>query len=217
MEIDHGSSPRDPARRLPRTVLLVCLLGLLPAACERPEEATPDASAENADRSGTVEAFIRDGTVADSVRGHFRGTFIVAVFSEEGGYWVDIGRRAEMETTLGNPRPVTLVESVGDVPPGTYNRIRVLVCHSSVELEPGSRVGARTVDAPASVHLTETGDVIVEREVEPFRVGPERRVELDIDLNTERWLTEEAVTSDTASIPTFEREVSVRVRGVSEE
>lgn len=204
-------------RGLPSPVLLVCLLGLLPAACERPEETNADASADVAEGSGTVEAFIRDEKVADSVRGHFRGTFIVAIFSEEGGYWVDIGRREEMETTLGNPRPATLVESVGDVPPGTYNRIRVLVCHSSVELEPGSRVGARTVDAPASVHLTETGDVVVEREVEPFRVEPERRVELDIDLNTERWLTEEAVRSDTASVSTFEREVSVRIRGVSEE
>lgn len=238
-----GSARAD--LRAKGALLLSCLLGLVVAAgCERQESADADAAARSAETSGTVHAFIQDGTAAapgdefaaggtstdegaratggstaseaGALQGRFRGNFIVALYSEEGGFWVDIGRRAEMEMNLRDPRPAALVESVGDVPPGTYNRIRVLVCHSSAEVEPGSRIGDRTVEARSSVHLTETGDVIVEREVEPFEVGPRSPIEVGIDLNSERWLTEEAVASDTASIPAFEREVTVSVRRASE-
>lgn len=244
-DVRAANRDRGDSTKLVGALLLTTAIGLLQVACEQSEI---DASADDAQRSGTVRAFVQDGDTGpsgemdrvgtteedasaesagstrtdempsaaatsgtDELQGRFRGSFIVAVFSEEAGYWVDIGRRASMEVDLQSPRPSELVESVGDVPPGTYNRIRVLVCHSAVDVEPGSRVGGRDVTSPASIHLTQTGDVIVEREVTPFRVGPDHEVRLDIDLNSNRWLTEDAVATDTASIPAFEREVSLSV------
>lgn len=194
---------------------MTALLALGVVACGGDAERSDESEA----RAGTVRALIQDGPVdagsasgaSTPVRGTFVGNFIVSVFSEE-GYWVDIGRGADMAIPLSNGEGGGVIEAAHEIPPGTYSRVRVTLCHSSVEVEEGSRIGERTLDAAADVHLTETGDVIVLRDVSPFTVAPGEDVQLQVDLNADRWLTEEAVGRQVASIPAFEREVAVSVQ-----
>lgn len=176
---------------------------------------------------GAVEAYVTDrgadpgasGTEAGTassqdgeprLRGTFRGNFIVSIYSPDRGFWVDLGRRAEVDVPLGDAQGRNLLTGAG-VPAGTYTRVRVTLCHSSAEVASGSRVEDLLVEAPAHVHLTETGDMRVERETGPFHVAPDRPTRIEIDLNSEGWLTRGAVESGAASVPDFERVVHVEV------
>lgn len=225
----------DRATRAPRArglvpggtlmaTLLAATLGLVQAGChgDRPgtDETAGQAPARQAEATkaqpavGTVQAYLMDGGLESEdgagARGSFLGNFIVSVYNPE-GIWVDLGRHAKMTVPLGSTEPSALVKGL-EVPPGTYTKVRILVCHSSAEVTAGSRVAGATVAQPSHVHLTDTGDIFIIRDVEPFEVTATRPVGLDIDLNSSGWLTQESLRSGEASIPDFENQVKVRVR-----
>jgi len=218
MELEE-CSPSKLALVTVRTGLALLVAGglaLTQTGCggERPDAGDSSSASER----GTVRTFVMDGAAAPGiagaddqrVQGSFLGNFIVSIYSPE-GVWVDLGRRAQMTLPLGNGAPNALLESL-DIPPGTYTRVRVLLCHSSADVDPGSWVAGEEVDEDSHVFLTETGDIYIIRDVEPFQVAPSRPVHLDIDLNSSGWLTRDVLERGEANIPIFEDQVKVRVR-----
>jgi hypothetical protein len=219
MELEK-SSPSKLALVKARAGLALLVAGGLALTQAGCREGQPDAGdPSSASGGGTVMAFVMDGAAAPGmagaddqrVQGRFLGNFIVSVYSPV-GVWVDLGRRAEMTVPLGNGAPSALLEGL-DIPPGTYTRVRVLLCHSSADIDPGSWVAGEEVEEDSPVFLTETGDIFIIRDVEPFQVTPSRPVHLDIDLNSSGWLTREVLEDGRANIPIFEDQVKVRVRG----
>lgn len=150
---------------------------------------------------------------ATSLRGEMVANYVVSVHSEEGA-WIDLGRRAELRVPLHDPSGASLAVATADVPSGRYTRARATLCHASVRLRAGSRIAGRAVEDGTDLHITDTGDVIVEREVSPVRVTPGTHLRLSVDLRSSRWITEAAIRDGAVSIPRLEGAVEMSVVGV---
>lgn len=164
--------------------------------------------------SARVAAYVVDRPAdaeKPALRGEMVASYVVSVRSEEGA-WVDLGRRAELRTSLQDASGAVLAAETTDLPPGTYVRVRATLCHAGVRLEPGTRVAGRTLDEERSIHVTETGDVVIERPVPPVRVGPDTDLHLSLDLRSSEWVTDEAVRTGAASIPRLEESARILVR-----
>lgn len=186
-------------------------------------DAGGEESGANDDEDGRVAAYVVDappeepapgsGAETGPLRGEMVANYIISVYSEDGA-WVDLGRRAELRVPLQDPSGASLAVATTDVPSGRYTRVRATLCHASVRLRAGSRVAGRAVEEGTDLHITETGDVIVEREVAPVRVAPGTELRLSVDLRSSRWITGAAIRDGAVSIPRLEGAVEVSVVGV---
>lgn len=194
----------------PRTTIGAAADDAHPASLSITPATSSGRAASGGDPAASTTALPPDGST-----GRFHANIIVSLYSDD-GYWVDVGRHGQMEVALPSRTPAPLVESVGDIPAGSYSRVRLLICHSAADLSAGARVAGRTLDRPESIFLTETGDVVIERNVRPVSVEPGGELRVDVDLESPEWLTREAVATDTASVPLFEQKVAVSLTGQPE-
>lgn len=179
-----------------------------------------DSPTDPGTEAGTMEAAVRDGSSGQSialseigaqtenVSGQFEGQATVQV--EVDGTWRDVegmtslNANAELrggESTMGS----TTVEA------RTYDRVRIVVTNANADVDAGSDVGAGPIQVDVSLAIAGGGEVIVEYN-QPVTVQANATTRLVLDINSQAWLTSDAVQAGAVTRAAFEGAATVLVQ-----
>lgn len=183
-------------------------------ACD--DDSPTDPGAEG----GTMEAVVRDGESGQSialseigaqtenVSGQFEGQAAVQV--QVDGTWRDVEGMTSLnadtelrsgESTMGS----TTVEA------RTYDRVRIVVTNANADVDAGSDIGAGPIQVDVSLAIAGGGEVIVEYN-QPVTVQANATTRLVLDINSEAWLTSDAVQAGAVTRAAFEGAATVLVQ-----
>lgn len=183
-------------------------------ACD--DDSPTDPGAEG----GTMEAVVRDGASGQSialseigaqtenVSGQFEGQAAVQV--QVDGTWRDVEGMTSLnadtelrsgESTMGS----TTVEA------RTYDRVRIVVTNANADVDAGSDIGAGPIQVDVSLAIAGGGEVIVEYN-QPVTVQANATTRLVLDINSEAWLTSDAVQAGAVTRAAFEGAATVLVQ-----
>lgn len=200
--------------RATATTVFTALAVLSLTACD------DDSPTDPGTEGGTMEAVVRDGESGQSialseigaqtenVSGQFEGQVTVQV--EVDGTWQDVegmtslNANAELrsgESTMGS----TTVEA------RTYDRVRIVVTDANADVDAGSDIGAGPIEVDVSLAIAGGGEVIVEYN-QPVTVQADATTRLVLDINSQSWLTSDAVQAGAVTRAAFEGAATVLVQ-----
>lgn len=200
--------------RTTATTVFTALAVLSLTACD------DDSPTDPGTEGGTMEAVVRDGESGQSialseigaqtenVSGQFEGQATVQV--EVDGTWQDVegmtslNADAELrsgESTMGS----TTVEA------RTYDRVRIVVTNANTDVDAGSDIGAGPIEVDLSLAIAGGGEVIVEYN-QPVTVQADATTRLVLDINSQAWLTSDAVQAGAVTRAAFEGAATVLVQ-----
>lgn len=161
--------------------------------------------------AGRAEAFVRDepgiamaaivparapaGRAASNSQaftGTAAGDFQAAI-SADGSTWHDLGSPNGITVQLQSSTERTTVHGEQGVPAATYARVRLVIRDVEITVNAGSEVDGVTLDADAKLSLAPEDELVIERQVGPVTVTADSGVEISFDLNSEAWVTADAI------------------------
>jgi hypothetical protein len=145
-----------------------------------------------------TEAMVVDEPEGSSTySGDMAGDFQFAV-SADGETWTDVGSPNGITLLLQDDSEVS-VHGAQDAPLGTFPRVRLTIRNADVTIEQGSEIGGTTLASDATVSVGGPQGVIIEREITVPSLEEGEDLHVTFDLNSETWLTLDAVTSGLAN------------------
>ncbi len=140
------------------------------------------------------EGFVFDDPAAGgaSYSGTAAGNFQVSI-SADGQTWIDLGSLNGITVSLQVSPDERTVHGVQSIPEGTFNRVRLVLQDVEVTVAAGSTVGGVTFPQEMKTDLASGAPLSIERGVPDFTVREGERAEVRFDLNSEGWLTADAV------------------------
>lgn len=182
------------------TILTTLSLLGLTTACTGDDPVEPgvgSASAAITDNAHAVDAIQASHDITPRVlmHGEYSGRLSSSAkveISADGVTWVELGSPAAVLVTLQSHVEETTVHTRASVPVGTYSRVRLTLSGAEAEIEAGAVVGGVTLTSAVAIRVGGSdGEVVIEKEVEPFTVKADTHVRVLFDLNTEEWVTSE--------------------------
>ena len=184
------------------------------AACDDDSPTTP-----GADQEGIMEAVIQDNGGSQSpaqawategsgeVSGQFEGQARIEVMVD--GAWQQVSGLANMnaEAQLGGGESTM---GSATVEARTYERVRVVVSNANADVDAGSDIGIGPIEASISVIIAGGGDVVIEYN-QPVTVQADASTRLVLDINSELWLTGDALEAGAVSSAAFQSAATVIV------
>lgn len=189
------------------TILTTLSLAGLAAACtgdDPVEPGTGSASAAITDNAHEVDAMQASGDVTPRILAHgeYSGRLSSSAtveISANGAAWVELGSPTAVMVTLQSHAEETTVNTRASVPVGTYNLVRLTLSGAEAEIEAGGVIGGITLASAVGIRVGGSdGEVVIEKEVEPFTVKADTHVRILFDLNSEGWVTEESAEDQMA-------------------
>lgn len=167
------------------------------------EAGTGSASAAITDNAHAIDPMSATGAAQGRIlmHGDFSGTLsgsALVEVSADGETWVAIGSPASVLVTLQSHQEETTVRSRMSVPVGTYSRVRLTLSGAQAQIDAGGTVGGITLTSAVAITVGGSdGEVVIEKEVEPFTITTNTHARVAFDLNSEGWVTEEAAAEET--------------------
>lgn len=182
------------------TVLTILSLPGLTIACTGDDPVDPGtgtASAAVTDNAHAVDPMQVSDDVTPLILAHgvYSGRLSTSAkveISANGAAWVELGSPEAILVTLQSHTEETTVHTRTSIPVGTYNRVRLTLTGAEVEIDAGAVLDGATLSSAVGIAVGGSdGEVVIEKEVEPFTVKTSTHVRVLFDLNTEEWVTEE--------------------------
>lgn len=205
-------------RRTPRTAataVFAALAVFTVTACDDDSPTTPG------DDQGTMEAVVRDGSTAQAfgmgntaaqtsgeVEGEFEAQVQVQV--QVDGTWQDVSGMSNLHAHTELQGGQSTMGSA-NVEARTYDRVRVIVSNASADVEAGSNLGVGPIEVDVSVVIAGGSNVVVEY-TQPITVQAGATTQLVLDVNSQGWLTSDAVEAGAATEAAFRSAATVLVQ-----
>lgn len=126
-----------------------------------------------------VEAAVVDEAApAAELEGVFHAHARVSIHNGTG--WIDLGGPSTIQVPLQDPAGWVDIHGRATIPSGSYSRVRLVLTSPEARLGGGDH----------TIRVGDGGDVVVEREIEPFHATGGIRIRLLFDLNSHVWLTD---------------------------
>ena len=153
------------------------------------------------------EAFVFDDPAVGgaSYSGTAAGNF-QASLSADGQTWIDLGSLNGITVSLQVSPDEATVHGAQAIPEGTFTRVRLVLQDVEVTVSAGSTVGGVMFPQEMKADLASGVPLSIERVVPEFSVMDGERAEIRFDLNSESWLTANAVQN--GLVPTADVEAA---------
>lgn len=203
--------PGMAARR--HATSLFVLAALAAAACggdddgTGPGGGTATATVVLVDPPSSQSASLPALTAALRIDGTLTGT-AEAYLSADGEAWEDITDEDALELRLQSEDSAAV--GGGQVPGGSYNRLRLVLRDAAATVRAGVDLGGLVLDADVVLELGADGELVVEKIVPSLELGSGGAVRLIVDLNSSGWLTRD--NAEQGAVSEAEVEASMRVR-----
>lgn len=154
-------------------------------------------------------------TSSGSYSGELEADVTVQV-SADGSAWTDVHNQVTTtdQVDLQTSSETTLT-SDASVAPGTYSHVRIVLESPSAHLNSGSTIGGSagdlTLDADMTLTLGANGEVMIEKEVADFEISDDSDITVTADLNSEAWITLDAVEAGAVASSEIQSAVAVSV------
>jgi len=146
------------------------------------------------DNPSSTSSTSSGGAGSGTYTGALTGT-VQAQISTDGATWVDLGSPTATSVALQSTGAVTTVASNVSVPVGTYAYAR-LVITPTVNLQVnGTANGAAYNGTVASFS---SGQIVIEKQVQPVTVAAGSTINVAWDLNSESWLSASSFQSQSS-------------------
>lgn len=204
-------------RKLMATGAVIGLLGATACGDDEPDIIDPDPEPD----PGTVTAVVYDEP-ADAGEGEQQQTYTGALTAQaqvevslDGTEFVALDQPAQIEVAL-RTGDRTVVHSQVDLDEGQYSQVRLVLTDAQVRLDAGSTVGETTLEEEAMLAInTETGEneVIIDVTLPTalqITAGQDAG-SIAFNLNSDTWITEEAVQAELIAAATVQQAVEVEL------
>lgn len=141
--------------------------------------------------------------------GRLSADFRVSI-SPNGTDWVSLGVPAEIDLALQAPGAALRLHPPVDVPAGTYPYLRITGGWGVARIEGGADVGGRMFPDPVHLRVGENRLHIETRLPKAIFVAPGGHMSLEIDLNSERWISRDNLEAGT--VPETDVETALTFR-----
>lgn len=148
-----------------------------------------------ADNPSSTSSPSTGGTNPSTYEGTLTGTAQVQI-STDGQAWVAVGQPRQVSIALASTANVTTLSADASVPVGAYAYVR-LVFSSGAQASVSGVVGGTT--ANGSVVSLGSGQVVIQKQIQPVTLSAGTTARVVWDLNSELWLTPSALQSHTAA------------------
>ena len=157
------------------------------------------------------EAFVFDDPVATgaSYSGTAAGDF-QASLSADGVTWIDLGSLNGITVSLANSAEAT-VHGAQAVPTGTFRWVRLILRDVEITVAAGSTIGGVTFPQEMKADLAVGTPLSIQRLVSEFTVTEGEGSTIRFDLNSDSWLTAEAVQNGLVPLAEVEAAVTASV------
>lgn len=203
------------------------LLALSATACSE------SATGPSGDGGGSAQAVMHDdpssgsGALAPSFSRAFAATSGEADYSgsmqadvkvqvsADGSTWVDVNDRASSASRVEfRSGSETTVAASSSVQAGSYSRVRVIMENAGATVNSGSSFsgGGLVLSADVSLDLGSGGRVVIEKRVSTFEVRAGSTTTIEVDVNSEAWMSQENVEARAVSSSEIESAAAVSVR-----
>lgn len=195
-------------RHLPRVVIAALVMSVSLGACDDDDDlVVPPVE----DEEGTVELAMvdEDPTAEDeTVTGEFTADVTAQLWVDDD--WQDVSGLSATSLTFDLGAEEDVVGST-TVDADTYDEARIVLSNVSVVVNAGSEIGEEPLEEDVTLTVAEGGEVIVGYAV-PVVLPEDGTVRLVLDLNSQAWLTEQALETEAISATEFETAVSLTAR-----
>ena len=141
--------------------------------------------------------------------GRLSADFRVSI-SPNGTDWVSLGVPAEIDLALQAPGAALRLHPPVDVPAGTYPYLRITGGWGVARIEGGADVGGQTFPDPVHLRVGENRLRIETRLPKAIFVAPGGHMSVEIDLNSERWISRDNIEAGT--VPETDVETALTFR-----
>lgn len=182
--------------------------------------------------SGVLQAVVRDDPTTriaampgngavfahhkESGSKYYHGTLtaeIQVLVSPDGVSWSALGGPGAASVALQDGEVETLVHQGGPVPSGTYRHARLVFEDASASLTAGSVFGGTELDSGAQFQVGDGSRAVLDLELPaPLDLAAGQTVTVVFDLNSEIWVSMEAVAEGQVDAEALAGAVSVGVR-----
>lgn len=164
--------------------------------------------------SGSASISSRDARFSQSFagstfQGEFQGQARVQI-SADGATWIDLGPAQNVSFTMQSSDDA-VVNASATVPARSYTRVRLILSDADATVEAGSTIGGITLDANVLVSVNGGSEFMVEKTAS-FTVTADSETTVLFDLNSESWIDETAVTTQTATSAAVQSATTVVVQ-----
>ncbi len=185
------------------------------AACDDDSPTTPPDGEQ-----GTMEAVVQDDGGAQSpaqawategsgeVSGQFEGQARVEVMVD--GAWQQVSGLADMNAEAELQGGASTM-GTATVEARTYDRVRVVVSNANADVDAGSEIGIGPIETSISLTIAGGGDAVIEYN-QPVTVQADANTRLVLHLNSQAWLTEDALEAGAVTSAAFESAATVVVQ-----
>lgn len=146
------------------------------------------------DNPSSTSSTSSGGSGSGTYTGTLTGT-VQAQISTDGSTWVDLGSPSSASIALQSTGNVTTVASNVTVPVGTYAYARLVITPNVQLAVNGTANGSAYNGTVASFT---SGQIVIEKQVQPVTVSAGSTVSVAWDLNSESWLRSSSFQSQTA-------------------
>lgn len=207
-------------RKLMATGAVIGLLGAAACGDDEPDIIDPDPEPD----PGTVTAVVYDepADAGEGEEGEQQQTYTGALTAQaqvevslDGTEFVALDQPAQIEVALSTGDR-TVVHSQVDLDEGQYSQVRLVLTDAQVRLDAGSTVGETTLEEEAMLAInTETGEneVIIDVTLPTALqvTSGQDAGSIAFNLNSDTWITEEAVQAELIAAATVEQAVEVEL------
>ncbi len=179
---------------------------LLIAACGDDDEPTgvsgeaTVASAVVTDNPSSTSSSGAGGSGSSTYSGTLTGT-VETQISVDGQSWVSLGQPRAVSLSLQSTNNSAQLAANVTIPAGTYAYVR-LVFNSGLQAQVSGTVGGTT--ASGTTIAFGSGQVVIQKQIQPVTVSAGTTVRVVWDLNSELWLTSSTMQSRTAASAAFQ-------------
>lgn len=168
---------------------------LVASACgDSPTEARATASAVAYDNPSSTSSASSGGSGSGTYGGTLSGMAEVAI-STNGQTWVSLGAPASFNLQLQSTGNGAILKTTVSIPVGSYAHVRLTLSGASASV---SGIVGGTTYGNAHVAIG-GGTVVIEKQVQPITVTESSVVRVLFDVNSELFITSQAVQSGTAA------------------
>lgn len=146
------------------------------------------------DNPSSTSSTSSGGSGSSTYNGTLTGT-VQAQISTDGSTWVDLGSPTSTSIALQSTGNVTTLATNATVPVGTYAYAR-LVITPTVQLAVDGTANGSTYNG--TVASFTSGQIVIEKQVQPVTVAAGSTIRVAWDLNSESWLNASSFQSQSS-------------------
>ena len=183
-----------------RLIALALAAGALgAAACSSDSTTSLSSSAKVSavtvdDNPSSTSSTSSGGSGSGTYTGTLTGT-VQAQISTDGSTWIDLGSPTSTSVALQSTGNVTTVASNVSVPVGTYAYARLIIT-PSVNLQVNGTANGSTYNGTVASYSS--GQIVIEKQVQPVTVAAGSTIRVAWDLNSESWLNSSSFQSQSS-------------------